>query len=417
MLIPQELIEAILSEVEDMESLKACALVAPNFCVPTQRRLLSSLSLSLLPVHSHCTPQQACIRLRESPHVAQYITQLCVHTDEFPIDALEELLGKLTKVRKCTIRNARSYPWSHVCWTALLVIHFARDQNLTELRVACLKDIPSYVLALIVSSAPKVSFYGVEISGSESIDWVCTPVDSCRMKQLLISDSDSVGAALQRPDFAPYIANIRRLGVASPHPTTIWRAFNIIEHLHLENPAKSASPARRSIPRTRGSLAALDTLIADCHASPVLRWRINFDHAFAVRDPAHQLARCGELLRERLPRLAEAGRLVVERCWDGGEFGEWARNKRPVRFGARPLPVSTVFLFSDQVPPLETAQKKLSIETPSNASDTRCSCPQPVSGVLFTVAIIYNSESKMVDEMTRPVAHGAPAFIQDYDLR
>ncbi|KAJ7675629.1 hypothetical protein DFH06DRAFT_663422 [Mycena polygramma] len=368
MLIPQELIEAILSEVEDMESLKACALVAPNFCVPTQRRLLSSLSLSLLPVYSHCTPHQACLRLRESPHVAQYIIQLCVNTDEFSTDALEELLGKLTKVRKCTIRNARSYPWSHIRWTTLPVIHFARTQNLTELHVAYLKDIPSHVLALIVSSAPKVSFYGVEISCSESIDWICTPVDSCRMKQLLISDSDTVGAALQRPDFAPYIANIRRLGVASPHPTIIGRASNVIEHLHLQNP--TSMPLLTCVPRLRSihitlnvlsvnstlhallfhicascpatlreislsgppfntqdarRLATLDTLIADCHASPVLRWRINFDHSFAVRDPAHQLAQCAERVRVGLPRLAEAGRLVVERCWDSGEFGEWAR--------------------------------------------------------------------------------------------
>ncbi|KAJ7627958.1 hypothetical protein DFH06DRAFT_1480682 [Mycena polygramma] len=348
---PQELIDAIISEVKDISSLKACALAASECRVPAQRTLLSSLTLE----HSW-SPDEACVLLRDSPHVAKYITRLCVrmHPGKRSTDTLRELLGKLTNVRKCTIRgDVDGRDWGSLRRTALPVIEFARRQNVAELHVLFIDALPLRILALLISSAPILSFYDVWIGVSAEPVPLVVPA---LMEQLLVRGPVSVLEALGRTKFASYIAktlehiHFQDISLV-PSLSSVLRLRSVdlgITVMTSNGPALLAklSSICNSCPATlrqinisvqafnpavvlnAAALSALDVVLFRCHASPVIRWRLDFDTGttppIGPVKIAAQLAQFTVFMQAGLPQMAAAGRLIVERYLLGGDTGEWA---------------------------------------------------------------------------------------------
>ncbi|KAJ7800350.1 hypothetical protein B0H14DRAFT_3490747 [Mycena olivaceomarginata] len=69
--LPQELFDAIIDEIHDKETLKACALVGSSFLPPSQRKLFRKVRLG-----RRSRDREAA--LAESPHLASYVRHLTI---------------------------------------------------------------------------------------------------------------------------------------------------------------------------------------------------------------------------------------------------------------------------------------------------------------------------------------------------
>ncbi|KAJ7696381.1 hypothetical protein B0H14DRAFT_3040665 [Mycena olivaceomarginata] len=81
--LPPELLDAIICEIDDTQTLKACSLVATTLCSSSQRILLDSLTVDVY------NDTAICKLLTESPHVSEYIR------------ASVKTLAPLQNVRRC----------------------------------------------------------------------------------------------------------------------------------------------------------------------------------------------------------------------------------------------------------------------------------------------------------------------------
>ncbi|KAJ7495782.1 hypothetical protein B0H11DRAFT_2389379 [Mycena galericulata] len=104
--LPQELVEAILTEKADAESLKSCALVASNFREPSQRVLFHSLT-----VDTYQKMSMTSTFLTESPYIGKYIRRFAIRLTQkqsLPLETIALILTQLQKVQHLTI--AGSFP-------------------------------------------------------------------------------------------------------------------------------------------------------------------------------------------------------------------------------------------------------------------------------------------------------------------
>ncbi|KAJ6552033.1 hypothetical protein DFH09DRAFT_1167743 [Mycena vulgaris] len=213
--IPQELINAIVGEVDDTKSLKACALSASGFREPSQRILLRLLHLDNDPPNYGAV----CTLLTASPHIGPYVTTLSIglsskHAAASHAGDLQQLLATLTKVRRCIIRGHYDCRWDRLASVAPVVGDFVQRQNLTELHLQFL-DIPLPVLAFLLTCAPTLSFYRVQVRPDLGGDELPTPSPAPSTSIIrdlaLFSLSETIADALLRPEFAFFTENIRTL--------------------------------------------------------------------------------------------------------------------------------------------------------------------------------------------------------------
>ncbi|KAJ6493215.1 hypothetical protein C8R45DRAFT_927994 [Mycena sanguinolenta] len=114
--LAQELVGAILAEVDDLASLKACSLVESRFRVLSQRILLDHITLSVSSKVDHLKNYEAArTLLEESPQIATYITTLKlqlympdVDTDMPAVDtdSLQWVFRHVVNVRRFTLHGA-----------------------------------------------------------------------------------------------------------------------------------------------------------------------------------------------------------------------------------------------------------------------------------------------------------------------
>ncbi|KAJ7486584.1 hypothetical protein FB451DRAFT_1362907 [Mycena latifolia] len=383
MIIPPELIDAIVHQVEDVDSLKACSLAGSWFRATSQRVLLSSLTLD---THSHTgTYAAACTMLAESPHVAAYIKRFTVELSEGTSHVegqnLQRILRKLTNVRRCTIAGDSQF----CCWgnltAAPTIIGFIRKQPLEELHVLLLNGVPLPVLAVLISSAPTLSFFTVHPNR-----WIMLPPGGrptgSPMKQLLLSRrSNGICDMLSRPECARYLVNVRELGLC-PHPEytneIISSCAQTLEHLRfnctqintasiilplppltalrsieimiaftdfyelwlirgissllasgpptLEEITVTYSPISRMVPPPYvlrpETINELGKALIDFMSSVRIRWRLDFES-----DEAGQhlhVAAFARSMQRGLPETYERGKLVVERYCINEQLHHWA---------------------------------------------------------------------------------------------
>ncbi|KAJ7479058.1 hypothetical protein FB451DRAFT_1240506 [Mycena latifolia] len=218
--VPQELIDAIVNEVEDAKALKACSLTASAFREPSQRMLIHSLTLS-----RHASRPSAnawCARLTESPRIARYITTVTIYlsfedTKPPAVHTLQTIFARLMNVRRCVFSSGHDYfcPWEDLTPVAQVVVDFIQSQKLAELNVRYFANLPPSVLACFLSAAPKISFLSVQVD----TDAIGEHLSNVKMapskpKQLLLAeDSSRVCDALTRPEFSSYMSDLRILEV------------------------------------------------------------------------------------------------------------------------------------------------------------------------------------------------------------
>ncbi|KAJ6535561.1 hypothetical protein B0H19DRAFT_1271303 [Mycena capillaripes] len=127
--IPLELIEAIVHEVDDAATLKACSMASSSFCGLSQCRLLRSLKLTAPRARSTNGYSKLAALFLESPHVPRYVTKLELTVgislqDPHKIKPLQEVLANLTNVRRCTIAGeSTGLEWDALALAVPAVMH------------------------------------------------------------------------------------------------------------------------------------------------------------------------------------------------------------------------------------------------------------------------------------------------------
>ncbi|KAJ7438382.1 hypothetical protein B0H11DRAFT_2104923 [Mycena galericulata] len=210
--IPQELIDTIVHQVSDTETLKACSLVASAFREPSQRILLR---IMMLGAHN-CETILAVVR--ESPRVASYIRTLKFILPEedvsSKVDCLTELLAKFTRVSQLTV-SGHDGPWEGVApGITDAVSKLIREQRLEGLYIMYIRDLPVDLLALIFSTVSTFCLdFGSISSGQTSTPPIAVPIVPTLENLLLFPDYDSNNTVLLTPTFAPCLVNLQKLWV------------------------------------------------------------------------------------------------------------------------------------------------------------------------------------------------------------
>ncbi|KAJ7937002.1 hypothetical protein B0H13DRAFT_1946357 [Mycena leptocephala] len=376
--VPQELLDAILQEVDDTTALKACALVAPSFRESSQRILLSSLMLDGYRARS---PSALLALFIESPHLPAYITTFKLRLSSLDIrtrdTSLRDVLASLNNVRRFTIAGASSAEsWDDIISVVPGLIDFIERQTLAELHLFFLHKIPIPILARFASSATTVTFCVALAMHGETKD-LPIPFPPPRMTQLVLSDqAETICDVLSRPQFAPYMAALRRLKLRPQHPYSsniISSAAHGLEHLRLDcsiatlrSDALSPLPPmmalrfidliistvlrnaewlianlptllasapthleeislthaimfRPSIPAQQHTLEALDRIFIESACSPRLRWRLEFE---GDKDGQH-LANFAQFVRHWMPRMHAARKVLFQRHSFADDLREW----------------------------------------------------------------------------------------------
>ncbi|KAJ7157386.1 hypothetical protein C8R46DRAFT_1114344 [Mycena filopes] len=179
--LPQELVDAIIYEIDDFPTLKASCLAASIFRVESQRKLLRSFELNSMRSEDL---RRLCTLLDESPHIRCYINRLVIQLFRVApggsedVESVLKILAKLASVRECSVSElfmdlgvAQSRPLAAFMSTFL---DFLSRQHLYELRVTWSSPISKDVFLRLLASAPVVTLADVSLTknvGDETAQW------------------------------------------------------------------------------------------------------------------------------------------------------------------------------------------------------------------------------------------------------
>ncbi|KAF7345334.1 hypothetical protein MSAN_01910300 [Mycena sanguinolenta] len=305
-MLPPELVQTIVAEVDDIPSLKACALAASMFCNASQRILFRSFTLEPILV-----PASSTI-LEESPHIASYITRLSIQLGTYIDDASNERLSqnlqknfanlKLANVRQCIMNGSFHCPKQTPTFVPAL-LDFLLRQPLCELHVSSAVQVAPATILRLLTAAPVISFSEVYIEKHSKalLDRAqYTPivedlfVDSdAREVYEIVVQSESLANTLRRLSIE-YL-DPRRPGMTIP-PLPLLHSFQF-SLLFLNNGKRwlsdlilsvmSTSPLLADIVisflvnkrvgvRPSGALETLDAALAVHPMRPTILWRLHF---------------------------------------------------------------------------------------------------------------------------------------------
>ncbi|KAJ6452627.1 hypothetical protein C8R45DRAFT_1040415 [Mycena sanguinolenta] len=361
--LPQELVDAILANVDDTESLKACSLVESRFRVPSQQILLEHITLSAWTENYGA----ARILLEESPHVTTYVTNLELRLcgprldSNGSADNLPWVLRQLVNVRQFAFGgHRRRLHWDHMpSGLAEALLQFISRQHLLRLHVSFVTNFPGKIL---LKAASHLSFFAVELPKGVP-DPPVDNISSTVQELVLRSGCDGIHILVAYPYFRPYISTLRRVSF-SPRDGRIEAivvpAADTLEQIHLDCNDRNAltvlsslpslpilrtlefkistccvgslalildivsavvnthashvlaevvltfSSCEKELPAAKGSMMVLDEALVAHPAAPCIRWRMYFPNGETYP------AQFGDLLKLSLPKAHELSRLVVE---------------------------------------------------------------------------------------------------------
>ncbi|KAF8142621.1 hypothetical protein K438DRAFT_1784583 [Mycena galopus ATCC 62051] len=264
--VPQELLTSIVSEVDDIDSLKACSLARSGLRRASQRLLFWSFHVGGDPERPPSSYGPACVLLENSPHIAAYIIRLHLilpHIGIIEPERLPQILSKLVNVHHCSFTGG-GYHWVDLApGTAPVLFEFLSHQPLQELHVENLYEIPPTPLLGLLTAAPRLalSYMSVERKHVDLLVLLPSPHAS-GLQRLAIPwcsspwASDEITQFLTQPGFMSYTQSLRFLCTAVAHSNAnlIAGCANTLEHIRFTSPAGSRpalflprSPALRSV--------------------------------------------------------------------------------------------------------------------------------------------------------------------------
>lgn len=131
--LPQELVDAIIDELDSKDervyqkTLRSCALVAPAFVAPCQRKLFSTVDMSAGP-DLHRPPPDKRIEsfskiLSRNPHMGSYVHHLLLaHRSPWP-KSVDHILSSLPRLKTLSLQAKVHRYTRNWCHPGLLVHH------------------------------------------------------------------------------------------------------------------------------------------------------------------------------------------------------------------------------------------------------------------------------------------------------
>ncbi|KAF7347186.1 hypothetical protein MVEN_01473400 [Mycena venus] len=211
--IPQELIDAIVSGIDDMCSLKACALAGSMFRKPSQRTIFHSLELNKLALLG-----RACRLFCDSPHIPAYITRLNIgftwKASAAEVENLPDIFSKLENVQRFTLGGIRHGDFSDVPTFPSVLLDFLARQPLRELYIF-FSDISKTVFFRLLATSPVVSFFWVNVTDNNGENPTLGARDKSEHSLTKVEDLDlrytNAGELLAQPQFRLYTQVLRCL--------------------------------------------------------------------------------------------------------------------------------------------------------------------------------------------------------------
>ncbi|KAJ6474956.1 hypothetical protein C8R45DRAFT_1103083 [Mycena sanguinolenta] len=159
--LPQELIESIVEQVPDDETLLACALTAPAFVNASQRRIFSSMSLRNINVAAY---ERVADILPQSPHLSQYVRYLALYINNIPTDwdALQLILSTTTPVKRLVIQAALLRGRVRLSLNPSL-IGFLSSKTLVCVALGKLTNVASSIVATLLETCEEICSFEMNI--------------------------------------------------------------------------------------------------------------------------------------------------------------------------------------------------------------------------------------------------------------
>ncbi|KAJ7157364.1 hypothetical protein C8R46DRAFT_1355706 [Mycena filopes] len=230
--LPQELVDAIIHEIDDVPTLKACCLAGFMFRRTSQRMLWRSFTLSTR--NSGTFPDLSAL-LDESPHIAGYIHTLNANFARFEPEQTQsflEILSKLEHLHSCTISyifSAHRFAESHPEFLSTFYDFLAR-QPLCELRVNSTGLLSSDVFLRLLTMAPVISWRDIQVAEEE------TPQRQPHLPKLrdltLGINTKGIDEMLAQPELREYTRHLLRLTLnRDPSCKLIFTAASTLKHI------------------------------------------------------------------------------------------------------------------------------------------------------------------------------------------
>ncbi|KAJ6582955.1 hypothetical protein DFH09DRAFT_279036 [Mycena vulgaris] len=219
--LPQELIDAIIDQVQDNTSLKSCAIAASPFLSPCQRRIFRSLHVhrGFSGKNRRRTLRSTSVFFTASPHLASHVRELII---ELPDDcaaecgSLQVVLRSVQNIERLVV-SGMSALWSNLepGATSALFASVALP-SLNRFHVMGIRGVPSALIAA-ATSIPVVSFSDVIIGDQDRGEEAHGSSSAPRLRHLILPDSrsgtPSICDFLLHPRTLPYTSHIERLEI------------------------------------------------------------------------------------------------------------------------------------------------------------------------------------------------------------
>ncbi|KAJ7735782.1 hypothetical protein B0H16DRAFT_1575344 [Mycena metata] len=156
--LPQELVDAIIDQVEDVPTVKCCALVSGSFISSAQRKLFRVVRVPVgrrkMTNYSHF--------LGESPHIASYIRDLTIGTHSDEPTALIDILAVVQNVQRLVLHGtAKDNPG----FTPAVLNCLSRP-TLERLHLRYMQGVSPTIISAAMA-VPVVTFWCVSMDATE----------------------------------------------------------------------------------------------------------------------------------------------------------------------------------------------------------------------------------------------------------
>ncbi|KAJ7731231.1 hypothetical protein B0H16DRAFT_204744 [Mycena metata] len=302
--LPQELVNLIIDEIDDIPTLKASCLAGSILRGESQRRIFRSLCLN-------CTKPRrvtaACSLVTESPRIAAYITCLTILglSELADVETFLRIFTSITNVRRCLIGGMSSMFFGHLRGTPLWppLLNFLSNQPLHELRVVRVTPLSPTVALQLLAIAPVVSFRSVYVLNGEGSSTTDQDIDDpmpdlqqklSRLRNLILENGTSDICDLAVLEAGTRNRGLLRLSFAcleDPRSRLVFAYANTLQHISFD---------------TRGSNPPENVLLPPLPALRSVEFYLNFDGATNDRVLISTLLDCSPLLADVTLSVSEA---------------------------------------------------------------------------------------------------------------
>ncbi|KAJ6495929.1 hypothetical protein DFH09DRAFT_1337120 [Mycena vulgaris] len=326
MTLVQELLDLIVQNVENTPSLKACSLASSHLRGASQRIILSHLNLRNEDNSESSNFDRVAGLLRESPHIAVYVTDLSLalpsdRITDTEMKCLQQILSDLMLFLSCN--------------------------PLSSLWIRAIEDIPPAVIFRLITSVPPLSSLFVDVCPTMEL---LPEIPECRsawIDPLDISDmTQDTPKLLSRPKFASCMSKIRSLWLPSQDSMDFVRAAaGKLEFLQLDYQGVPDSyssmpfpifPCLRcfgidigfreytepwfidSIASVLSNSNTIDGIIVVCSceeplaAAPSIEWRLSLSHGGLT---AEEITEMSLSIQKAMPHIHAKGKLMLSIDW------------------------------------------------------------------------------------------------------